>query len=100
MLDPSNWKGSVACGGGVLLDNGVHMIDILRSFFGNVAWVNAAGWQGIVSMPSKCEDTGAVQLGFEAGLVVSLTLTFVARFNMFPTDYVGAGIRHNAVHLD
>jgi len=94
MNDSQSWKGTMAkSGGGVLIDNGIHIIDILCSFFGAVKAVNANCKRLLTDIEGKAEDTSLASLEFKNKIVAQISVTFVARYNNWPVPYVGAGVR-------
>jgi len=96
MSDPAHWKGTQdKSGGGVIIDNGFHMIDTLRLFFGEVESVLTAAKRLAIEAENKEEDTALITISFKSGVLVELSLTFAARYNDFPPGYVGAGIRYD-----
>ncbi|MBI2843791.1 MAG: Gfo/Idh/MocA family oxidoreductase [Armatimonadetes bacterium] len=101
MDDPSNWKGTKEkSGGGVVIDNGTHMIDLLRWWFGDIASVSArCGRLGITAV-NKEEDTAAISLEFRNGALAELSLTFAARHSAWPQGYIGAAIRTEIYGVD
>lgn len=94
MNAPQNWKGDHEhSGGGVLIDNGAHMIDLLQAMYGPARYVEAVCDKRIIEPEHKAEDTASVLLTFENGMTASLTVTFVARACPFPQVFRGAAIR-------
>ena len=96
MSDPVSWKGDPnKSGGGVIIDNGPHVIDTLCSFFGRVESVQAFAERGVITCPTKAEDTACLTLRLTGGVLANIALTFVARQNLFPAGYGGAGLRYD-----
>lgn len=101
MNNPNNWKGTwEGSGGGVIIDNGTHMIDIMRSWFGDVEAITAAAGTLAIEAKNKAEDSAALNLEFKSGVLASLTLTFGARYNTWPEGYMGAAIRTEILGLN
>lgn len=63
-------------GGGTLLDNGCHMMDLARYFGGNVAEVYAR--MGALGFDIEVEDTSLVALTFESGTLGSVENAWTA----------------------
>jgi predicted dehydrogenase len=96
MNDPHNWKGTKEkSGGGVIIDNGFHMIDTLISFFGDIESVSATAERLIVKAENKEEDTAVISFVFKNNAIADLGLTFAAQHSYFPAGYIGAGIRYD-----
>lgn len=94
MNDPNNWKGTAErSGGGVLIDNGTHMIDLLRWWLGDVTAVTARCARLAISATNKEEDTAFVTLEFADGAMADLSLTFGAQYSTWPAGFCGAAIR-------
>ncbi len=94
MNNPDHWKGTKeASGGGVVIDNGPHMLDTLYYLFGEVASVFCAGGRLVIEAQNKAEDTAEIILVFKNGVVANCSLTFAARYNAFPRGYAGFGVR-------
>jgi len=62
-------------GGGTLIDNGVHMIDITRWYFGEVSEVNAQIGKYVLSK-GDVEDNAIVLLKMRNGAIVSLQFSW------------------------
>ena len=66
LMDPQNWKGTPdKCGGGVLIDSGVHRIDLFRWILGDVKAVYAWIAKQVVKLENKCEDNALLLLKFK-----------------------------------
>lgn len=101
MDDPASWKGTKEkSGGGVVIDNGTHMIDLLRWWFGEAAAVTARCGRLAISAENKEEDTATLAIEFESGTLAELSLTFGARYSAWPKGYLGAAIRTEMYGLE
>lgn len=101
MNQPDNWKGTwEKSGGGVTIDNGSHMVDLLRWWLGEVKAVTASAGTLAIDAVNKAEDSSMLNLEFESGAMASLSLTFGARYNAWPDNYCGAAIRTEILGLD
>jgi len=66
MMDQKSWKGTPdKCGGGVLIDSGVHRIELFRWLLGEVDSVHAWTAKQVVKLENKCEDNALVMLRFK-----------------------------------
>ena len=96
MNNIKDWKGTKdKSGGGVIIDNGPHLIDALCYFFGRVESVNAYGARLAIEAKNKEEDTALISFQFKTGIMANLALTFAAKYNNFPRNYSGTGIRYD-----
>ena len=94
MNDPGNWKGTKEIsGGGVLIDNGVHMINLLVAMFGKAKEVVAMCDRLVVESANKGEDSAQVVIFFENGVMAQVTVTFAATRSAWPSGYCGAAVR-------
>lgn len=96
MSDSENWKGTKdKSGGGVIIDSGPHLIDTLHYFFGQIESVSTYGGRLAIKTENKEEDTALISFQFKAGIIANVALTFAAKYNSFPKNYRGAGIRYD-----
>jgi len=94
MNDPKNWKGTKEIsGGGVLIDNGVHMINQLVAMFGKAKSVIAMCDRLVVEAENKAEDTAEIVISFENGCMATVLVTFAARQCAWPAWFCGAAHR-------
>jgi predicted dehydrogenase len=73
--DMDQWRGTLAGeGGGVIVNQAVHQLDLLRWFLGPLAEVD--GWTLNLNHPEiDVEDTAVAIVRFESGAVATLTLS-------------------------
>lgn len=74
-MDP--WRGKWALDGGAFTNQGIHYLDLLRCFMGEVEEVSAVSATRLVS--AEVEDTGAAWIRFKSGAVASVIVTTAAR---------------------
>jgi len=91
--DEKTWKlDPVRCGGGALLDPGIHLLDLSRQFFGETPAIEAAlGWQGF--WKTGIEEDVHLLLR-HAGVVVSMDISVVrwrSSFDIFALGTDGYG---------
>ena len=77
LADPDHWKGDIAkAGGGVLLDGGYHIVDLMNWFFGQAKSVQAAGGQFVIDAPNKGEDNISLLIEYANGIIANLQVSF------------------------
>lgn len=102
---PGDWlfKKSLA-GGGVVLSNGVHLIDLLRWLIGEVKAVYAVTKQSPLNPTMDCEDIAACLMEFDDGAIGDLACLYAAKaspwsdaivWGEFVLVYGTEGILHN-----
>jgi predicted dehydrogenase len=69
-LEADLWRGDAKTGGGVLLDQAVHAIDLLVWFLGAPRWVS--GSTAMLARHTLAEDTAVATIGFDGGAVATL----------------------------
>lgn len=74
--DSSPWRGTIALDGGVLMNQAIHMVDLVRWFGGPVASVSAHLATRTHAM--EAEDTATVSLAFASGALGAITATTAA----------------------
>jgi predicted dehydrogenase len=77
-----NWFWDAADGGGPLLENSVHMVDILRHLMGEVVRVSAEGGTLFMTDRAPVPDAAAVTVRFESGGVAALGLGYGCEWPM------------------
>lgn len=75
------------------------MIDIMRSWFGDVNAVTASAGTLAIDAKNKAEDSASLNLEFKNGVLAGLTLTFGARYSTWPKGFCGAAIRTEILGL-
>jgi predicted dehydrogenase len=77
--DPHHWKGDIQrAGGGVLLDGGYHIVDLMNSYLGRAKYVQANGGRSVVTAPNKGEDNCSLIIEYESGAIATLISSFTA----------------------
>ena len=71
--DSAAWRGTIALDGGVLMNQGIHVIDLLRWVGGPVERV--AGHVATLNHRIEAEDTAAVSLRFASGALGAILMT-------------------------
>ena len=79
--DRDDWRGTYAMDGGCFTNQGIHHLDLLRYFCGEIKRVNAL--LKTYGSEIEVEDTGVVNLEFANGAIGVLEITTAAR----PDDY-------------
>jgi predicted dehydrogenase len=69
-MDRDPWRGQAAAGGGVLLDEAVHGLDLLAWFLGEPLWVQGEARTSVLRI--RAEDTAVAAIGFESGALATL----------------------------
>lgn len=69
-LDADGWRRHSAVGGGVLLDQAIHAIDLLVWYLGEPRWVS--GSTAAVAFDSTAEATAVATIGFASGAMATL----------------------------
>ena len=89
MQDPQHWKGSKdGAGGGVLLDGGYHVIDIMNMFFGEPQDVMAVCCKCVIKTENKCEDNAVLLIKYSEEMIGEVAASFTiknARSKQEPT---------------
>ena len=71
--DPDNWRGTWdKAGGGILIDGGVHLVDLMQFMLGRAAAVSATAKRLVADLPHKADDTTSVTIEYERGAIGSL----------------------------
>ncbi len=81
--DSAAWRGTVELDGGVLMNQGIHMVDLVRWIGGPV--VALTGHVATLTHAIEVEDTAAVSLRFATGALGVILATTSARPE-FPTE--------------
>lgn len=89
---PANrvWAASQSWSGGIVVEGGIHPLDLWRYWFGEVNWVQAAY---VPRSAEEVEDLAdnpyaySVQFGFQSGVVGNLTLSRVDQVSNVLTDH-------------
>jgi UDP-N-acetyl-2-amino-2-deoxyglucuronate dehydrogenase len=74
--DSSAWRGTIALDGGVLMNQAIHMVDLVRWIGGPV--VSVAAHLATRTHAMEAEDTATVSLAFESGALGAITTTTAA----------------------
>lgn len=74
--NPHTWKGNrIEAGGGIFMDVGVHIIDVLQSIFGSPVSAYAQLKKISTTLPQKGEDVASAILEFPDGLLTNIACT-------------------------
>lgn len=80
MIDPDNWKGSkTLAGGGVLLDGGYHVIDIMNMLLGAPQSVRAICKKSLIQTPNKAEDNAVLLIEYPNDRIGQVTASFTIK---------------------
>jgi len=92
--DWHDWLGTWDVGGGgILMERGSEMIDLLHFFFGQVDGVSAVCTRFAIEALNKAEDTCLVDLEFVEELSAQLALTGAAQYSADSDQYPGSIFR-------
>jgi len=77
LADTKHWKGDLKkAGGGVLLDGGYHIVDLMNSWLGRAKSVSAVGGQYVIEAEGKGEDNISLLIEYENGAAATLQVSF------------------------
>ena len=81
LKDPDNWKGTKAkAGGGVLLDGGYHVIDVMNMLFWSPTGIKAVSGQYVVKNADNGEDNALLLFEYPADLACVVSGSFTTKF--------------------
>ena len=71
--DPGNWRGTWdRAGGGILIDGGVHVVDLMQFILGRAVAVSATAKRLVAGLPHKADDTTSLTIEYERGAIGSV----------------------------
>ena len=71
--DPENWRGTWdRAGGGILIDGGVHVVDLMQFILGRAVAVSATAKRLVAGLPHKADDTTSLTIEYERGAIGSV----------------------------
>ena len=71
--DADNWRGTwEKAGGGVLIDAGIHLVDLMQHWLGPVSAVSATTRRLVADHPGKADDTASVTLEHTRGALTTI----------------------------
>ncbi len=71
--DPDNWRGTWdRAGGGILIDGGVHVVDLMQFILGPAVAVSATAKRLVAGLPHKADDTTSLTIEYERGAIGSV----------------------------
>lgn len=99
--DWHDWHGTWDVGGGgVLMQHGCEMVDLLRYFLGPVDAVSAVCTRFSIEALNKAEDSCLLDLDFVEEVTAQLAITGAARYSPWPEDYTGRALRVEIYGID
>ncbi len=76
--DADNWRGNwEKAGGGMLIDGGVHLIDLMQFMLGRATAVSATAKRLVAEHPEKADDTAAITIEYGDGALANIVCTNV-----------------------
>lgn len=88
--DWDDWKGTWDLGGGgILMERGPEMVDLLHYYFGHIEAVSAVCTRFAIDALNKAEDSCLIDLEFVEELSAQLALTGAAQFSASHESYSG-----------
>ncbi|MDI6829118.1 MAG: Gfo/Idh/MocA family oxidoreductase [Armatimonadota bacterium] len=89
-----DWKGTWdIAGGGILMERGSGILDLLCFFFGQIEGVNAVCTRFAIEPLNKAEDTSMLSLEFKEDIGAYLLMTGAAQYSTWPPNFKGLGFR-------
>ena len=71
--DPDNWRGTwERAGGGILMDGGVHVVDLMQFVLGRAVAVSATAKRLVAGLAHKADDTTSLTIEYERGAIGSV----------------------------
>ena len=71
--DPVNWRGTWdRAGGGILIDGGVHVVDLMQFILGRAVAVSATAKRLVAGLPHKADDTTSLTIEYERSAIGSV----------------------------
>ena len=99
--DWHDWRGTWDVGGGgILMQRGSEMVDLLRYLLGEVDGVTAVCTRFAIEPLNKAEDSCLLGLEFVDDATAELALTGAARYSPWPEQYTGAAMRLEVYGLE
>ncbi len=88
-FERERWRGDIRAGGGMLLDQAIHAVDLLVWFLGVPRWVS--GYSAVLASNTEAEDTAVATIGFEGGALATLAASTVANMSRddIALDWIG-----------
>lgn len=92
--DWHDWKGTWdIAGGGILMERGSGILDLLCFLLGQVEGVNAVCTRFAIEPLNKAEDTCMLGLEFKEDIGAYLLMTGAAQYSAWPPNFTGLGYR-------
>ncbi len=99
--DWHDWLGTWdIAGGGILMQRGSELIDLLHYCMGSIEGVNAVCTRFAIQSLNKAEDSCLLELEFREEILAQLSLTGAARYSPWPKPYTGSAMRLDIYGLD
>lgn len=99
--DWHDWKGTWdTAGGGILMQRGSEIMDLLNYFFGDMDAVNAVCTRFAIEPLNKAEDSCLLGIEFVEDVSAEVSITGAARFSAWPDEYTGTAMRTEIYGLD
>jgi predicted dehydrogenase len=91
--DPTHWKGTKdRSGGGVLIDGGCHVADLLNSLLGRAKRAQGLSTKLVALRGEVAEDTACFSVEYASGALASVFLSFTAGSSLRPAGGFAAGM--------